>query len=256
MNGPHSPPRYPLDVPLKVVTSRLTHGLSPTALALSLQDWWMHLAMSPGKQVELAQSAMVKWMQWAASPALGHDRVTAVQGDRRFAPRPWTRPPFNALAHAFLLAGQWWSEATRGVPGVSRHHEQVAGFVMRQCVDMASPSNLPWANPEVLETTARTAGLNLWQGGANWWRDAMLVAAGSPPPGADQFVPGQQVAVTPGRVVFRNRLIELIQYAPSTSTVHPEPVLIVPSWIMKYYILDLSPHNSLVRYLVSQGHTV
>jgi len=254
MNGPLALPRYPLDVPLKLMTARVTHGLSPTALALSLQDWGMHLAMSPGKQVELAESAVLKWIQWVAAP--GHVRIGAVRSDRRFRPFPWTRPPFNALAHGFLLSCQWWSDAMRGVPGLSRHHEQVAGFVIRQCLDMASPSNLPWGNPEVLETTARSAGLNLWQGGANWWRDAMLVAAGSAPPGADQFTPGEQVAITPGQVVFRNRLIELIQYRPTTATVHPEPVLIVPSWIMKYYILDLSPSNSLVRYLVSRGHTV
>ena len=256
MNGPLPPPHYPLDVPLKVMAGRLTHGLSPTALVLSLQDWWLHLAMSPGKQIELAQSAALKWLQWMAPPELERHRMPAVQRDRRFAPPPWTRPPFDSLARAFLLAGQWWSEAVRDVPGLSRHHEQVAGFVIRQWLDMASPSNLPWANPEVLDTTMRTGGVNLWQGGVNWWRDAMLVAAGSPPPGAERFTPGEEVAITPGRVIFRNRLMELIQYEPSTPTVYPEPVLILPSWIMKYYILDLSPHNSLVRYLVSRGHTV
>jgi polyhydroxyalkanoate synthase len=256
MNSTVVPRHYPLDAPFKAAAGRLTHGLSPTALTLSLLDWWLHLASSPGKQAELAQSAGRKWLRWATLAAGGRGRADAVQGDRRFAPKPWAQPPFDALADAFLLAGQWWSEAVDGVPGVSRHHEQVAAFVIRQWLDMASPSNLPWANPEVLEATWRTGGLNLWDGAANWWRDAMLVASNSPPPGAEGFTPGEHVAITPGRVVFRNALIEVIQYAPSTHDVHPEPILIVPSWIMKYYILDLSPHNSLVRYLVSQGHTV
>ena len=140
--------------------------------------------------------------------------------------------------------------------GVGPHHEQVVTFVTRQMLDMLSPSNFVPTNPEVLGETLRTSGANLLQGSLNLWEDRERLAAGRRQPGAETFEVGRNLATAAGKVVFRNRLIELIQYAPQTARVHPEPVLIVPSWIMKYYILDLSPHNSLVRYLVEHGHTV
>jgi polyhydroxyalkanoate synthase len=122
---------------------------------------------------------------------------------------------------------------------------------------MLSPANVPWLNPEVQQRTWASGGSNLLQGLANAqddWRRRHGLAPLQPDERAYQ--PGVDVATTPGRVVHRNHLVELIQYSPSTPQVNAEPVFIVPSWIMKYYILDLSPHNSLVKWLVGQGHTV
>jgi polyhydroxyalkanoate synthase len=108
----------------------------------------------------------------------------------------------------------------------------------------------------VLETTLAQGGMNLIRGAANFVEDWERMIGDKPPVGAEAFRPGRDVAITRGEVVYRNRLIELIQYAPVTERVHAEPMLIVPAWIMKYYILDLSPENSLVKYLVERGHTV
>jgi len=111
-------------------------------------------------------------------------------------------------------------------------------------------------NPELLQTTVVEGGRNLVRGFMNFVEDWERAVGGRPAVGAEAFVPGRNVAVTGGAIVYRNRLIELIQYAPTTEKVQAEPILIVPAWIMKYYILDLSPENSLVKYLVDRGHTV
>jgi polyhydroxyalkanoate synthase len=252
------PHRHPMDVPLKAALGRLTHGLSPAALALAFQDWWWHLCSSPGKLAELSSSAshgLVRNAVLAQQQLLLQAPGETLQ-DKRFTHPAWAREPFGTAAKSFLMAQAWWAQATTGVPGVSTHHEQVVSFMARQLLDMLSPSNFVASNPEVIEKTWRTLGDNLRSGMLTWWHEAGLVLADQPPPGAERFRPGEAVALTPGKVVFRNRLIELIQYEPATGTVHPEPLLVVPSWIMKYYILDLSPHNSMVKYLVSQGHTV
>ena len=121
---------------------------------------------------------------------------------------------------------------------------------------MVSPSNFLLTNPEVLRHTISKGGMNLVSGLRNMAEDWERAISGKKPVGTEKFLVGRDVAVTPGKVIYRNRLIELIQYAPATDKVRPQPLLIVPAWIMKYYILDLSPQNSLVKYLTQQGFTV
>ncbi len=254
-----------IDRSLHAAVSRMTAGLSPAALAEAYFDWATHLAAAPGKQAQLVDKGVRKSMRFAnflmkcAFAAQNNANAACIDPlpqDKRFAAAAWTTWPFNVFSQAFLLQQQWWHNATTGVRGVTAQHERMVEFAARQILDMYSPANFVGTNPEVLQRTMEQRGANLVRGFQNLLEDWERAVAGKKPVGADAFLPGKNVAASKGKVIFRNRLIELIQYEPTTDTVRPEPILIVPAWIMKYYILDLSPHNSLVRYLTDQGFTV
>jgi polyhydroxyalkanoate synthase len=237
----------------------LTGGQSPATLNSAFADWWTHLAVSRAKQLELAQFGAEQWLRLFGMAPKAPPEVDAsaeLPQDKRFANPLWSGQPFNALAQAFLLGQQWWHRATTGVPGVSAHHQEMVSFSARQMLDMVAPSNFVATNPVVLQRTIEEGGRNLLRGMAHAQEDATREKLGLPPAGADDFKVGQNIAITPGSVIYRNRLIELIQYEPSTPATRNEPVLIVPAWIMKYYVLDLSPHNSMVKALVDRGFTV
>ena len=247
---------------LRAIEARITQGVSPAVIGAAWTDWAVHLMTAPGKQAALALRAAVmlaRFGLWLPGAAGGRPHEAPAQpsaGDRRFSDAAWTMFPFNALAQAHLLWEEWCLEAVRNVPGLIRHHETEMGFMMRQLIDVFAPSNIPWMNPVILQRTAREGGGNLLRGMTNWLEDLDRQLAGKPPIGTEAFRIGRDVAVTPGKVVFRNDLMEVIQYEPTTDSVHAEPILIVPAWIMKYYILDLTPETSLVHWLVSRGHTV
>jgi polyhydroxyalkanoate synthase len=261
--SPKGPAPDMIDRAMHALAGRLTFGISPAAVVLAYVDWLVHLGVSPGKQAELIQKAIRKTVRfWVyAAHAASDPRgpaccIEPLPQDRRFEADGWRQWPFNMIYQSFLLTQQWWFNATTGIRGVSPRHERVVEFVARQLLDLAAPSNFLATNPEVMRKTYEQGGMNLVRGGINLLEDWERRVAGRKPVAAEAYPVGKKVAVTEGKVVHRNRLMELIQYSPSTPQVHREPVLIVPAWIMKYYILDLSPQNSLVKYLVDRGHTV
>ncbi|HEU0223273.1 MAG TPA: alpha/beta fold hydrolase [Paracoccaceae bacterium] len=253
----------PVDRMAHSAIAHLSGGFSPMGLAEAWFDWAIHLGVSPARQRELAFAGL------AAAAHVGDlaRRIASGQAecvpcahslpqDKRFKDPAWQRWPFALHAEAHLAIERWWDEATRNIHGASRHHLELLNFVGRQCLDIFAPSNFVATNPEVLRATYESAGINLARGFGHALEDLRRALLNEPAEGAEAYLPGHSVALTPGRVVHRTRLAEIIQYAPTTPEVRPEPIVIVPAWIMKYYILDLSPQNSLVRYLVEQGFTV
>ncbi|MGH8297660.1 MAG: PHA/PHB synthase family protein [Steroidobacteraceae bacterium] len=258
----------------------LTGGLAPDDYLEAWLTWWAGIAGQSDKQVELVQSALDKaidtW-KFVLSAAMGAPLppASSAQG---FTDPAWRLWPFNVVAHAYANWASWMQHALAlgaqprdaaaeappsldpcGLaldPAEADRKLARLRFATQLLLDATSPANFLYMNPELVRTTLAESGQNLVRGLKNWVEDAAGLLSGAPPRGTERFKVGRDVAVTPGKVVFRNRLIELLQYSPRTAAVHAQPILITPAWIMKYYILDLSPHNSMVRYLVEKGHTV
>lgn len=248
-------PTERLDRRLHAAMAPLTGGLSPVSLSLAMADWAWHLALAPGRQVELAALAV----HLANDTLHMHDGIGknagAADDDPRFRDEAWAAWPFSQLRLGFHNVEAFWREAACA-PGMTAHHTDLTQFFARQWLGMMTPANWLATNPVVLRDAVESSGAHLLKGARHWLADVSGVPEPEDLEIASRFVVGRDLAVTPGKVVYRNRLVELIRYQPQTARVHPEPVFMIPSWIMKFYILDLSPHNSLVRYLVSQGHTV
>ena len=257
------PHRYAtLDRSAMANLARLTGGLSPHAMIDAWSDWAMHLARAPGRQMELlerAQTNCFKLFRFALDSQIGRTSEKPFKPgpfDTRWKHDGWDKTPFALWQQGFLGVQDWWQAATDDLPGLRAQNARRTGFMMRQMLDTVSPSNFPIGNPEILERKWTTGGRNLLEGAAQFTDDAQLVLSQKHRPVPGAFALGKVLACTPGEVVYRNALMELIQYSPSTGEVQAEPVLIVPAWIMKYYILDLSPENSFIRWLVEQGFTV
>ena len=236
--------------------AKLALGLSPVALTLAFTDWALHFGNSPGQQMLLAKAILDEWKSFPLS-----DQESAQKDqDTRFSSSAWQSQPFGWMKTAYQSQSRLLQKALT-VEGVSHHHQQMLEIFSKQWVDALSPSNWPASNPDFWLKTVETGGQNWIKGFHHYLEDMSenLNAKSGENAGVLKplaFAVGQDVAATKGKVIYRNALIELIQYAPLTETVQAEPLLIVPSCIMKYYILDLSPDNSFVRYLVGKGHTV
>ncbi len=189
----------------------------------------------------------------AGSPR--RDPVKPVIYDERFTDAAWTENPwFDFMKEYYLLSTRAVEDAIFATPEVPDKTKRRAAFWVRQILNAASPSNFLWSNPVALQRLFATGGMSLVDGYRQWVND--LAAGDLQIVDRDGYALGRDIAATPGQVVFRNRLMELIQYSPSTPTVRAIPIVIIAPWINKYYVLDLGPERSLIRYLVDQGFTV
>ena len=212
-------------------------------------------------QMSLWRDHLALW-QNTAGRMMGQESpplVKTKEGDRRFNDEAWQdNEVFNFIKQSYLLTARWLQSTVNGVEGLDEASARKVDFYTRQFVDALSPSNFILTNPEVLRATMETGGENLILGLGNLLDD-LERGKGSldiRTTDTDSFELGVNIAVTPGKVIFRNQLMELIQYAPTTDKVLKRPLLIVTPWINKYYILDLRPENSLIKWAVDRGHTV
>ena len=199
--------------------------------------------------VQIWNAAVQRWLG-----AAGGEGEAAKAADKRFAAPDWQlNPAFRTLRELYLLASDWLLKQG-DADDLSEAERLRLNFNLRQFVDAMSPSLLLLTNPQALHRLVETGGASVIDGMRNLLDD--LRQGRLSMVDATAFAPGRNLALSPGKVVYRNKLIELIQYAPKTETIHARPLLIIPPWINKYYILDLQPKNSMVRHLVEQGFTV
>ena len=213
------------------------------------------------EQAELFRDYAQLWS--ATAHRLSGEAVEPVaapaRGDRRFDHDAWDEDPgFAFIKQFYLVTARWLKRTMDHVEGLDPHTRQKVDFYTRQIIDALAPTNFPATNPRVLKATLESGGDNLMKGIGHLLED-LERNRGYPRfrmTPYEAFRIGENIALTPGKVVYQNDLMQLIQYAPATETVYRRPLLIVPAWINKYYILDLRPKNSFVKWAVDQGHTV
>jgi polyhydroxyalkanoate synthase len=234
-------------------------------IAKAYMDLYSRLLMDPSA---LAAASINLWVDslrlWQSSwlRMLGQDAPPVAQpakGDARFKDEEWSDNfLFDHIKQSYLIAARHIQHAVAGVQGLPEESEKKIAFFTRQYVDALAPSNFVATNPQVLRETLASGGQNLVKGLANLLADIEKGEGQLRISMTDEkaFELGRNVATTPGKVVFQNALLQLVQYQPSTSQVYRRPLLVIPPWINKYYILDLRASNSFIKWAVDQGHTV
>jgi polyhydroxyalkanoate synthase len=240
-----------------------TLAFDPTAPARAMADFTAQLWSNPIGVLQASQAAASEWMElWgaaarraaggAAEPVIAPER-----GDRRFGDAAWSEDPaFDYLKQAYLLASRQATDLVDSAEGIDEATRTRAQFYTQAYLNALSPANFAFTNPEAIRRAIDTGSISLLSGLANLLADAATDARLPRRRASAEFELGRDIAATPGSVVFQNELMQLIQYAPTTDTVFRRPLLYVPPLVNKYYLLDLQPKSSLVRWLVEQGHTL
>jgi polyhydroxyalkanoate synthase subunit PhaC len=238
---------------------------NPLSIGAAFLDMTARMMADPSRlvqaQLSLWNDYMTLW-QRTAQRFLGGSPEPIIEptaGDRRFRDKAWTdNTLFDFIKQSYLLTARWLQSAVKNVEGIDERTARKVDFYTRQFVDALAPSNFLMTNPEVLRATIESRGDNLLSGLKNLLDDLERGKGRLAIKMTDMeaFRIGENIAVTPGKVVYQNDLIQLIQYDPTTETVKRRPLLIIPPWINKFYILDLRPNNSFIRWAVGQGHTV
>jgi polyhydroxyalkanoate synthase len=240
-------------------------ALDPLNVAGAFLEMTAKLLANPAQMVEAQigywQDYLTLW-QNTTRRIMGEEFSPVIESDpkdKRFADPAWKQNEiFDFIKQSYLLSARYINDVVTHVDGLEPKTAQKIDFYSKQFVNALSPSNFVLTNPEVLRKTRETGGENLIRGLNNLLTD---LEQGSGKlrikmTDTDAFRVGDNIAASPGKVIFQNALMQLIQYAPTTETVLARPLVIFPPWINKFYILDLRPKNSLVRYLVEHGHTV
>ena len=238
---------------------------SPLAIGAAFFEMTARMMSDPSRlvqaQLSLWNDYMTLWQRTAQRFLGGQAEplIEPAQGDRRFRDAAWDNNTlFDYIKQSYLLTARWLQNTVREVEGIDERTARKVDFYTRQFVDALAPSNFLMTNPEVLRATIESRGDNLLNGLQNLLADLERGKGRLAIRMTDMaaFRIGENIGVTPGKVVFQNDLMQLIQYAPTTEQVKRRPLLIIPPWINKFYILDLRPSNSFVRWAVGQGHTV
>ena len=247
------------------LTNDLDSQFDPSGMGRAFIEMTQRMLSNPSKLVEaqtdLWQSYMKLWEN-TSRRMMGQEvdpLMAPARGDKRFADKEWSENfIFDYIKQSYLLASQWMQQNVDDADFPDAHSRQKVDFYVRQFIDAMAPTNFVATNPRVLKETVETRGENLIRGLNNLLQDleaghgTLKISQTK----ADTFEVGENIATTPGKVVHRGRLMELLCFEPQTPKQFKRPLMIVPPWINKYYILDLQPKNSFVRWAAEQGHTV